>query len=148
MSIVLENILRFVSKGYFQFPRLGGTNPSSGTLGVLNAKACCSGCVVPPFIRVPVTSMCGVVVVGVCVYTYTYAYRSCIDIYTYRILPIDLSPTTQSVGRWLCVNGSVKVTARANPEARRTCSPSDRFLSIFCFCLKPSYCSFKYFCIT
>lgn len=79
MSIVLENILRFVSKGYFKFPRLGGTNPGSGTLYVLNAKACC---VLPLSIRVPVTSMCGVVVVGVCVSTYTYVYRSCIDIYT------------------------------------------------------------------
>lgn len=47
VSIVLENILRFVSKGYFflKFPRLGGTNPSSGILFILNAKACCSGCV-------------------------------------------------------------------------------------------------------
>lgn len=98
MSIVLENILRFVSKGYFKFPRLGGTNPSSGILYVLNAKACCSGCVLPLSIRVPVTSMCGVVVVGVCVYTYTYVYRNCIDIYMHRIFPIDLSPTTQSVG--------------------------------------------------
>lgn len=70
MSIVLENILRFVSKGYFKFPRLGGTNPSSGILYFLNAKACCSGCVLSLFIRVPVTSMCGVVVVAVCVCIY------------------------------------------------------------------------------
>lgn len=88
----------FCVKRIFEFPRLGGTNPSSGVLHVLSAKAGCSGCVLPLFIPVPVTSMCGVVVVGVCVYTYTYVYRSCIDIYTYRIFPIDLSPTTQAVG--------------------------------------------------
>lgn len=88
----------FVSKGYFKFPRLGGTHPSSGILYILNAKACCSGCVLSLFIRVPVTSMCGVVVVGVCVSTYIYVYRSCIDIYRYGIFPIELSPTAQSKG--------------------------------------------------
>lgn len=46
MSIVLENILRLCQKDIsFKFPRLGGTNPSSGILCILNAKACCSGCV-------------------------------------------------------------------------------------------------------
>lgn len=29
----------------FKFPKLGGTNPNSGILYILNAKACCSGCV-------------------------------------------------------------------------------------------------------
>lgn len=47
------------------------------------------------FLLVPVTSMCGVVVVsvggvcvsGVCVYTYIYVYIGCVNIYTYIISP-------------------------------------------------------------
>lgn len=75
----------------FKFPRLGGTNPSSGILYILNAKACCSGCVFCcPSLFQCLLQACVVqwlLVVCVCVYTYIYVYISCINIYTYIFSP-------------------------------------------------------------
>lgn len=73
----------------FKFPRLGGTNPNSGILYILNAKACCSGCVFCcPSLFQCLLQACVVqwLLVVVClVYTYIYVYISCINIYTYII---------------------------------------------------------------
>lgn len=73
----------------FKFPRLGGTNPNSGILYILNAKACCSGCVFCcPSLFQCLLQACVVqwLLLVVClVYTYIYVYISCINIYTYII---------------------------------------------------------------
>lgn len=79
------------------------------------------------FILVPVTSMCGVVVgvgvggvcVGVCVGLVSVSTYICIHklykyIYTYIILPIDLSPTMQSK-RWLCIDAQHEVHRLSQP---------------------------------
>lgn len=87
----------------FKFPRLGGTNPSSGILYILNAKACCSGCVFccPSFFQC-LLQACVVqwlLVVCVCVYTYIYVYISCINIYTYIFSPqISVQPCNPKGG--------------------------------------------------
>lgn len=76
----------------FKFPRLGGTNPNSGILYILNAKACCSGCVFccPSFFQCLLQAcvvqwlLLAVVCACVCVLCLcVYIYRCIHKLYTY-----------------------------------------------------------------
>lgn len=142
-------------KRIFKLRRLGGTNPSSGILYILNAKACCSGCVfVVPLSSSACTSMCGVVVVvvvGMCVCLVSVSTYICIHklykyIYTYIISPKEISvqPCNPKVALHRCPVWSSPPEPTLKQGALLV--PLIGFLS-FCFCLKPSYCSFKYFAL-
>lgn len=154
MSIVLENILRFVSKGYsFKFPRLGGTNPNSGILYIPNAKACCSGCVSCPSF----SSACFKHVwcsgwwwwcVCVYVYTYIYVHMRRIHVYTYITSP-SRSQSSRAIH---------KVALHRCPAWSSLPEPTLKqgallvlligFISVFLFFFKTKLLQLQVFCIT
>lgn len=157
-SIVLENILRLCQKDTsFKFPRLGGTNPSSGTLYILNAKACCSGCV---FVVSLSSSACYkhvwcsgccwwyVCVLCLCDYIYIYVYISCINIYTYIISPnrSQSNHAIQKVALHRCPAWSSPPEPTLKQGALLVLLIG--FLSVFLFLFKTKLLQLQVFCIT